>query len=161
MRLLLSVRQPNTTWYQKMADSNFNALAFDPMVWEGNLAENWKKYVQGYELHVLALGKKEAADEVRCAMLLCRVGQEGMKLYNSFTFTSPADKLKTAEVIKKFEEFCTPKTNRVYERYKFWSRHRSKYETFGVYLTDLKKLADSCEFGDQRESLIVDQLVLI
>ena len=55
-----------------MADSNFNALAFDPMVWEGNLAENWKKYVQGYEQHVLALGKKEAVEEVRCAFLQSR-----------------------------------------------------------------------------------------
>ena len=140
-------------------DSTTLVPMFAPMVWEGNLAENWKTYYQNFEIYVLATGKKTQPDEVRCALLLCRIGAEGMKLYNTFVYNEEADKLKVNIVSKKFEEYCCPKTNRAYERYKFWKRDQSEYETFAVYLTDLKKLAAGCEFGDQHNSLICDRIV--
>ena len=141
------------------SDSGFNNWCLEPMVWQGNLAENWKAFYQDYEINIRAAGKKEAPDDVRCSLLLCRVGREGMKLYNTFVWDNEADKLKTDTVVAKFKEHCVPKTNRAYERYKFWQRAQGQYETFAVYLTDLRKMASGCEFGNQHDSLICDRIV--
>ena len=71
---------------------------FAPMVWEGNLSDNWKTYYQGYEIALRANGKLEKADDVRCSILLNKVGKQGMKLYNTFTYAEAGDNLKTAIV---------------------------------------------------------------
>ena len=61
-----------------------------------------------------AAGKKDASDDVRCLLLLCKGGCEGMKLYNNFVWANDADKFKTDVVVAKSKEYCVPKTNRAY-----------------------------------------------
>ena len=105
------------------SESGFSAQwCLEPMVWQGNLAENWKAFHQDYEINIRAAGKKDASDDVRCSLLLCKVGREGMKLYNNFVWANKADKFKTDVVVAKFQEYGVPKTNRAYKRYKFWQR---------------------------------------
>ena len=63
-------------------------------------------------------------------------------------------------VIQKFEEHCEPKQNVSYERYKFFSRAQESGETIDQYVTVLRKLSETCEFGTLRNSLIKDRIVL-
>lgn len=63
------------------------------------------------------------------------------------------------EVIKKFDEHCSPKKNETYERYVFRSRIQSQGESFDSILTDLKLKAKTCNFGVLAESMIRDQTV--
>ena len=46
-----------------------------------------------------------------------------------------------------------------WERHVFNTRHQQAGETIDQYLTDLKKKAKSCEFGDLNDSLIKDRVV--
>ena len=60
---------------------------------------------------------------------------------------------------QQFDEHCNPKVNETVERYRFFTRDQGSDENVESYLTDLKMLASSCNFGDIRDSLIRDRLV--
>ena len=63
-------------------------------------------------------------------------------------------------VVKKFEQFCVPRKNVIYERYLFHTRHQQEEETIDSFVTDLRLKAQTCEFGPLGNSLIRDRLVV-
>lgn len=86
------------------------------------------------------------------------IGDEGLAIYNTFglsTETSTYD-----AVIKKFENYCKEKKNVLFERHKFFKTLRIDGQTIDNYVTVLRTIGANCEFGDQLESLIRDQIVL-
>lgn len=64
-------------------------------------------------------------------------------------------------ILEKLEKsaYCCPQKNIVYERYVFRSRMQQPDETFDCFVTDLKLKAQSCEFGELKDSMIRDQIV--
>ena len=50
------------------------------------------------------------------------------------------------DVLNKFEEYCNPRRNTIYERYKFQCRHQEAGELGSCFLTELRIAADSCYF---------------
>ena len=63
------------------------------------------------------------------------------------------------DVLKKFEEYCNPRKNLTYERHLFFTRSQGSSKSFDHYITDLKKLAQSCEFSTLQDGLIRDRIV--
>jgi len=55
--------------------------------------------------------------------------------------------------------YFAPKRNFVAERYKFRSRGQRADEPIDTYLTSLRELAKSCDFGTLEEEMIRDQIV--
>ena len=62
-------------------------------------------------------------------------------------------------VLSKFESFYLPKTNITCERYGFFTKSQEPGESIDHYVTALRKLAQTCDFGDIRDSLIRDRIV--
>lgn len=141
----------------------------EPLIVHGsNIAEQWKKFKQAFSIYSVATGLKGKSKEVRSATFLHIVGNDAIQtLYNTFDFkaeTCHADcnaEFHSIECIQgHFENFCTPRKNITVERHAFFLRNQIPGETFDMYLTDLKKKSSSCEFGDLRDSLIKDRIVL-
>lgn len=130
-----------------------------PLVLTGNVAANWKIFKQNLEIYITASTKDSANDKVKVALLLNFVGQEGLDLYNTFTFEQ-GEEVKFKAVLDAFQDFATPKKNEVYERYVFNNRCQQHGETFDHFTTDLKKLAKSCEYGDLNDSIIRDRIII-
>ena len=63
------------------------------------------------------------------------------------------------KVIEQFEQYCEPRKNTIYEKYLFFSRGQESGEPIDKYATVLRKMADSCEFQDLKDSLIRDGIV--
>ena len=61
--------------------------------------------------------------------------------------------------MSKFEIYCSPKSNLTYERHQFNTRNQNERELIDSYVTELRILSKSCEFGDLTDSLIKDRLV--
>ena len=59
----------------------------------------------------------------------------------------------------KFRELCNPLTNVITERPKFNTRFQEALEPVQNFITALKILADTCEFGTLKDSLIRDRTV--
>ncbi|GBN45147.1 hypothetical protein AVEN_62804-1 [Araneus ventricosus] len=87
----------------------------------GNVKEKWRKWRQELENYLLATEKDERADKIKIVILLNLLGSEGLEIFNKLKFKPSGSKEKYSEVLKKFEEYCSPRQNVVYERYKFFS----------------------------------------
>ena len=130
------------------------------MTFTGNVADNWKRFKQRFELYRLASGAHIKDDNMQVPLLLHVMGDEALEVYNSFSFDTEAAKNKYETVIEKFEEFCTPKKNVILERFYFNKASQETNEDFDHFVTRVKNLASTCEFSTLLNSLIRDRIVV-
>ena len=71
-------------------------------------------------------------------MYTCVIGEEAVKVYETFQYADGESDDKLAGVFKKFEEHCNPIENTIYERYSFQCRKQEAGETGLHYLTKLR-----------------------
>ncbi|GFT63226.1 retrovirus-related Pol polyprotein from transposon 297 [Nephila pilipes] len=121
--------------------------------------EKWRKWRQELENYLLATEKDERADKIEIAILLNLFGSERLEIYNTFKFESPESKANFSEVLK-FEDYCSPRKNVVYERYIFFSCVQLEGQRIESYVTHLKTLASTCKFAEQENGLMRDRIVL-
>ena len=91
-------------------------------------------------------------------MLTC-IGEKGREIYSTLAFDVEADKMKRQKIIDKFDMYCEPVKNITYIRHRSFTCKQIEGQRFDEYLTELKKRALDCEFGDLREDLIKDILI--
>ena len=80
---------------------------------EGNLSENWRRFIQNYNIFEQATEIDKKKESVRIASFLNAVGEDAVDLYNTFEFFAEQKTYKG--IVDKFEEFCNPKKRIVYE----------------------------------------------
>ncbi|CAM1323475.1 Uncharacterised protein r2_g3200 [Pycnogonum litorale] len=121
-----------------------------------NLREEWKRFISSFELYLTAIEADAKADRIKIAKLLTVGGEELQDLYNTFVFAIPraedgsspsGPNPSYAAVIAKLEEHCSPKANETCERFVFRNRFLKDGESIEAFLTDLKKLSQSCNFS--------------
>ncbi|UYV69528.1 K02A2.6-like [Cordylochernes scorpioides] len=170
------LRQLNTLTSNTLGDFYFNLVrnrCFDLeypirgcLRWEspselalhGNVAENWRRFKQRLMLHLEATEKATKPDKLKVAILLNFIGEEALEVFN--TFHLKEDEAENFDlVINKFDDFCEPKKNVIFERFKFFSATQKDGESIDSFITELKGLSTSCEFESQKDSLIRDRIV--
>ena len=125
----------------------------------GNISENWCKFKQNFEIFLKASGSTTKPDEVKVAILLNIVGENGVELYNTFNLQE-ADRNKLDRVLQCFKEYCVPKKSIVYETFKFFTKMQQEGEKFESFLAEIKKLSQTCEFETMTDRMIRDRIVL-
>ncbi|UYV77008.1 hypothetical protein LAZ67_14002803 [Cordylochernes scorpioides] len=124
----------------------------------GNVAENWRRFKQRLMLYLEAIEKATKPDKLKVAILLNFIGEEALEVFN--TFHLKEDEAENFDfVINKFDDFCEPKKNVIFERFKFFSATQKDGESIDSFITELKGLSTSCEFESQKDSLIRDRIV--
>lgn len=131
----------------------------------GNLPTNWKRFKRDWENYELATRLKDPANpthnkELRTATFLTCMGSEALDIFDSLDFDSEDHRKDIDVVIDKLNKHCIGKTNETYERYIFNQRVQEPNETVDTYVTALKKLSKTCNFGNLEESLIRDKIVI-
>ena len=101
------------TWCQTKARMN-HLPPPNPFTFEGNVAGNWRRWIQQFRLYLNATGLDKKPQQQLCSCLLTVAGPEALELFNTFAL-SDADQTKIEVVISKFEEYCTPKKNVTYD----------------------------------------------
>ena len=128
-----------------------------PLKFEGNVADNWERFHQRFNIYLSAIGSRKEKDEDKKVSIFLHVaGDEAIKYFNTI---ENGHQKTLDEVLACFEQYCVPKKNITVERYTFNRRDQLEGESMQTYVTALKTLAQSCEFGDLRESLIRDRLI--
>ena len=125
---------------------------------QGNLKENFRKFKQQFQIYMTASGLIDKEDVVTSSTLLHIIGTDSLEIFNTFTWEENGDDKKVDKILEKFEEYCKPRKNIVFERHLFNTRTQGD-ESVDVFITDLKILAKNCEFGDLKDSLITDRIV--
>ncbi|RVE51181.1 hypothetical protein evm_004146 [Chilo suppressalis] len=125
-----------------------------PMLLEGNLAVNWKKWLQSFKIFMRASGINDESEERKVAVFLHYIGEKSLEIFN--TFNLDVDTVKYDVLIQKFENYFVPKTNITYESYKFFTRKQNEEESLDDFMTDLINKSESCDFGSIRDRLVKD-----
>ena len=95
--------------------------------------------------------------DVQLNVFLHVAGGEAVEKYSSFDLTE--NKKDGTKVIEVFEKFCLPKFNESENRHTFFFAWIQEGKKFVDFLTPLKKLSNTCEFGELRDSLIRNRIV--
>ncbi|XP_063901524.1 uncharacterized protein K02A2.6-like [Zophobas morio] len=123
-----------------------------------NVSFKWDLWKQQFELFLMAISKEDETEKRKIAIFLNVVGEEGVKIYNSYKLGEQAD-LTLAIVLNKFGDHCKPRRNVIYKRYCFLKIRQKEGQSFDAYVTELKNAAMKCEYGDQQDSIIRDQII--
>ena len=131
-----------------------------PLDLSGNIAENWKRFAQRFQLYLTATGASGNDDTQKTSLLLHVIGEDALDIYNSWTWATPSDAMKLNMVLQRFEQYCIPKANVTMERFHFNRATQDSCENFDQFLTRVQRLSKKCEFGELCDSLIKDRLVI-
>jgi len=126
-----------------------------PLKLDASNLEEWKFFIRKYNLFVLASGYANKTEQVRLAMLWNFVGDDALKMYDTFCNVNEGDDKKLEVVVKKIEGYCTPKENVVHERFLFWKSIQQLDDSIDNFITALRLKAAYCEFGNQTDSMIL------
>ena len=132
-----------------------NALSF-----EGNIAKNWTKFKKEFPFYMTATESNNKLEDVKTSRLLTCIGEKARDVYYTFTFEAEDDAMKLQPVIDKFDEYLNPRKNITFLHFKFFSYNQGEGQLIDEYVTELKARSQHCEFGDLRESLIRNKIVL-
>ena len=126
-----------------------------PLAFDDNLATSWKTWKQAWTRYEIATGVSKQENLVRVSTLLSVIGEDGVKAYDTFTWEEDENKDNIDHVIHKFNVYCEPRTQVIYERYRFNNRNQEPGESASTYLTELRTIARNCE----HESITPDQIL--
>ena len=126
---------------------------------EENLSQACKRWKGEYEFFMIAIESDTKADKIKSSIFLTCIGVKGREVYSTFTFESEDDKLKIKKIIERFDAYCEPVKNITYIRHNVFTCKQTEGQRFDEYLTELKRRALDCEFGNLREDLIKDILI--
>lgn len=130
-----------------------------PLSGEGNLDHNWKAFKEEFGIYMVASEKTKKSKEVQAAIFLNLIGEYGRGLFKNFNMAE-ADKKDLEKIAAAFENFCEPKKNVIYERFKFNQRSQEAGETFDNFLTAIQKLIRTCDYGDHEDAILRDRIVI-
>ena len=135
----------------------------EKLVLNGNLKENFRKFKEQFEIYITAAEIKDKTADIQCATLLHVIGPDAVEIFNTFKWNEDGDTAgdvkKVDKILGKYEKYCNPQCNVTYERHPFNIRNQNEGDSIDAYVTDLRILSKSCEFGDLADSLLRDRLV--
>ena len=133
-----------------------------------NLSQTWKTWKEEVLLYIdISMDKKPEPQKVK--LLLYLLGRKGREIHSTMriqTTDEHGNKVDVEEknitvklILSEFDKHCDPKKNETVERYKFYSRNQQPGDTFDKFLAEVRILADTCNFGALRDSMIRDRII--
>lgn len=134
--------------------------------------QEWDAYKRSFLIHLDALVLDEKPGKRKVGVLLANMGREAIKIYDSFTWASEVEAKEDAgiqtvpaenkhdlnTIFCKFDRHCGVHNYINIKRQEFLNTKRGN-KTIMDYIFELKKKAELCEYGDQREGSICDMII--
>ncbi|XP_074613766.1 uncharacterized protein LOC141873621 [Acropora palmata] len=123
------------------------------MHWDGdNVKENWRRFKQHVEL--MFSGRLQSRREAKkYSYLLIWVGKKGRDIYNTWTDITADNKNNLQTYYDRFEAYVSLRANPVFAIFEFHGRVQGSSETAEQFITDLRMLAQDCDFKDSDEMI--------
>ena len=83
------------------------------------------------------------------------IGKDARKAFNAFEWGETEDDSKIDDVLANVDEYCEPRTQVIYERYRFNNSNQEPGESIASYLTELRTIAKNC----RHESITPDEIL--
>ena len=121
-----------------------------------NDPNDWQRWKKRFEHFRDASGLSAVAEQSQISTLLYSLGDDVLLSTN----ITEEQLKKYDDVLAKFAEHFKVRQNIIFERAKFNKRVQLDGESFEQYITAVYHLADTCNFGNLKEDLIRDRLVV-
>ena len=119
----------------------------------------WREWQEEMELY-MDLAHSDKTEPYKVKMLKYLLGTTGRQIYDTLQFDKVEQHRTLKDVFTAFQKLCDPRRNETVERYRFFTRKQHDCEGIDSYVTELKVLARTCNFGDLESSLIRDIIIL-
>ena len=121
--------------------------------------DDWPRWKSRFQQFREASGLPDASAGKQVSTLLYCLGEEAEAVLSS-TNPTEDDRKDYARVVGKFDEYFKVRKNVIYERARFNKRNQQSGESAKQYIMALYKLAENCDYGDLKEEMIRDRLVV-
>ena len=121
--------------------------------------DDWPRWKRRFQQFREASGLDVAAETKQVSTFLYCLGEEAEAVLASTNATADERK-EYKKVIEKFDSFFQVRKNVIYERARFNRRNQQSGETAEEYIMALYDLAENCNYGDLKEEMIRDRLVV-
>ena len=131
-----------------------------PLIIDAQAAEKWRnEFLMTFEIYLVATEKEKKSDKQKVNLLLNCAGADANEEYSHFTYTGEESPDNFEVVCQKFDDLCKGAQNLIYDRLVFNQRCQIEGERIDSFVSDLKRLVLTCEFGSLKDSLIRDRIV--
>ena len=121
--------------------------------------DGWTTWKRRFDCFRSASGLSREGEPRQVSALLYCMGEQSDSVLNS-TNISNEDREKYASVMSKFDEYFNVRRNVIFERARFNRRNQLPGETIEQYITVLYTLIETCEYGELKEELLRDRIVV-
>ena len=115
-----------------------------PLVVDDNLSTSWLQWKKILKRSEIAAGIYKQSELVRVSTLLSVIGEDAVKVFDTFTSGEHEKDDSIKYVLAKYDEYSEPRTQVIYERYRFNNRKREPGESIATYMTELRMIAQNC-----------------
>ena len=119
--------------------------------------ENWQQYVERLQFFMEATGVTDASK--KRATFLSVVGPTTFQLLRSLIAPANLSDKTFEELMEVLKTHFNPEPSEIVERYKFHTRIRRPGETVATYLSELRALSVSCNFGPVLDDMLRNRLL--
>ncbi|XP_044191676.1 nuclear pore complex protein Nup153-like isoform X2 [Thunnus albacares] len=144
---------------QAAAAPSNSVLLIPPDKFDFNNANEWPKWIRRFERFRVASSLDKKTQECQVNTLMYTLGDEAEDILNVLPLNE--NQRKSYEDVKQaFGKHCANKRNIIFERARFNGRNQEPGESAEAFITAVHRLAEHCAFGDVREDLIRDRIVV-
>lgn len=123
------------------------------------LYPQWKRFKGSFKIFLSAAGLGKVTETRKAAIFLNCIGQPAQDLYFNTLQGKDSENEKLEEVIEAFEKYFKPKTNEIINTFHFNHRVQEDGENFDTFYTELRKIAQNCNFETFLERMLRDRIV--
>ena len=124
-----------------------------------SIPAGWTQWLRRFERYICAARLNDASDKEKAMLLTYCMGGEVEDVLTSLCL-SEEDLQDYTAVKQKLSEYFLPRKNVIFERARFNRRCQEEGETALDFITDLHRLSEYCEYGNLRQELIRDRIVV-
>ena len=128
-----------------------SVAAFDPS------QEEWSEYAERI-LHYFT-ANDISSPEKRRAILLNVVGPTTYRLLKTLASPAAVTELTFDQLVERAKKHFNPKPSPIIKRFEFNTRRQEEGETVAVFVAELRKITQYCEYGDALSDMLRDRVV--
>ncbi len=119
--------------------------------------EDWESYVECLDMYFTA--NDVEASEKRRAILLSAYGAPTYRLIKNLLAPKKPTEVEYKEIVKQMATHYHPTPVVMVQRFRFNSRCHKPGESVAIFVSELKKLSEHCDFGTTLDDMLRDRLV--
>ena len=120
-------------------------------------AEDWSSYEEHFRLYFTMNELKD--DDKQTAIFLTIGGPATYRLFRSLAASKKLSEVTLKQLWELAAAHFHLQPSLTVQRFRFNSRTKQAGESFTVYLAELKKLSEHCDYGDSLNDMLRDMIV--